>query len=360
MRKTFIPTNEYVKVIGRTIMLEDCRLLCASGSGVEFEYTGSRLMVTFLGDSSFVSNNNVINWRDIPRVQVIVDGHIMLDTAIRNEKESYVVYGEDPSTPAQKHIVRILKLSEPRMSSVGVGEIEIEAEKMPVPTLDKSKFVEFIGDSITCGYGVDTEHELCPFSTCTENATKAYAYLAAQELDVDYSLVSYSGHGLVSGWTPDANVPKKEELLPPYYEITTYSYNNFRGISPQETPWNFERQPDVIVINLGTNDFSYTQDNAEKIAEYEKCYLDFLKQVRAKNPKAHIICSLGIMGDELFPAVEHVVSTHIVNANDANISALHFTPQDAERDGLVSDFHPTFVTQKKAARTMADELKKWL
>ena len=96
VRKIFIPSDNYVKIIGRTIMLDDCRLLCASGSGVEFCYTGSRLKVTFLGDSSTkLSEEGSLNWRDLARVLVIVDGHIMLDTAIKMEKETFVVFGED-------------------------------------------------------------------------------------------------------------------------------------------------------------------------------------------------------------------------------------------------------------------------
>ena len=359
MKNKFLPTDNYVKVLGRTIMLDDCRLLCTSGSGVEFTYTGSRLTVTFYGDDSTNCDDSILHWRDIARVQVIVDDHIMLDTSIKAKKETYVVYGEDPSWPSEQHTVRIIKLSEPRMSSVGLGEIEIESDAMPVPTPDKKKFVEFIGDSITCGYGVDTEHELCPFSTCTENAARAYAYLAAKQLDIDFSLVSYSGHGLVSGWTPDANIPKKEELLPPYYEIVAYSYNSFRGLNPQDYSWNFVRQPDVIVINLGTNDFSYTQDNIDKINEYKKCYLTFLQQVRKLNNTAHIICSLGVMGDELYPAVEQVVNEY-KEKYDTNISAFHFTPQNPEADGLAADYHPSPITQQKASKELIIELNKWL
>ncbi len=360
MRKSFIPTTEYVKVLGRTIMFDDCRLLCCSGSGVEFSYTGSWLKVTFLGDSSTDNDGGVMRWRDHARVMVVVDGHIMLDTSIRNKKESYVVYGEDPSTPIAKHNVRIIKLSEPRMSSVGLGEIEIEADELPSPVANKEKLVEFIGDSITCGYGVDTQHELCPFSTGTENASRAYAYMAAEKLGVDYSLVSYSGHGLISGWTPDCNVPKKEELLPPYYEIVAYSYNNFRGIAPQTYKWEFERKADVIVINLGTNDFSYTVDDSEKIAEFEKLYLDFLRTIRKCNPKAHIICALGIMLDDLYPAIERVVETFKLQNDDNKISAFHFEPHNGENDGFAADWHPSPFTQRRAADLMANELKKWL
>lgn len=56
-------------------------------------------------------------------------------------------------------------------------------------------------DSITCGYGVDDEDRSHQFSTKTEDATKAYAYKTAQLLNADYSLVSYSGHGVVLGYT---------------------------------------------------------------------------------------------------------------------------------------------------------------
>jgi len=360
-KRVFIPSDNYVKVIGRTIMLDDCRLLCTSGSGVEFAYTGSRLKVTFLGDSSTnLSEEGTVNWRDIARVLVIVDGHIMLDTAIKRERESFIVFGEDASLSFGNHVVSIVKLSEARMSSVALGEIEIESEDLPYPTKYKEKFVEFIGDSITCGYGVDTDNELCPFSTVTENATRAYAYMAADEMDVDYSLVAYSGHGFISGWTPDANVPKKEELIQPYYGITAYSYNDFHGVKPQNHRWDFVRIPDVIVINIGTNDFSYTQDNKEKIEGYKSEYIEFLKEVRRINEKSHIICSIGVMGDDLYPAIEQLVEEYKSITGDGNVSTFHFTPQNPEIDGYSSDYHPSLRTQKKAAKEMVTELKKWL
>lgn len=360
MRRIFLPTTEYVKVLGRTVMLDDCRLLCTSGSGVEFEYTGSTLKITFMGDTSTQGQGDVVNWRDIARVQVHIDGRVMLDTSIKKEKEIFTVYGEDPATPFEKHIVRIVKLSEPRMSSVALGEIEVECSEDIKPAKNKNKYIEFIGDSITCGYGVDTDDELCSFSTCTENATKAYAYLAAKELDADYSLVSYSGHGFVSGYTPDPSVAKKEELIQPYYDITAYSYNNFRGISPQNIQWEFNREADAIVINIGTNDYSYTQNDTAKIAEYKDAYVDFLISVRKYNPTSHIICSIGVMGDELYPAINEAVLSYSGRTGDGNISTYKFDVQNPVLDGYSADYHPSWATQKKAAKQMADELRKWL
>lgn len=360
MKYTFLPTEEYVKVLGRTLMLEDCRLLCTSCSGVEFTYTGSRLGITLFGDSSTECIGGLVKWRDIARVLVLMDGRVMLDTAVKKDVERYVVYGEEPETPSLPHTVRILKVSEPRMSSVGLGPIEIEADEPPKPTAVKNRLVEFVGDSITCGYGVDTESEMCIFSTCTENAAKAYAYLAAEEAGADFSLVSYSGHGFISGYTPDPDVPKTEELIQPYYPLTAYSYNDFRGISPAEYEWKSDREPDVIVINIGTNDFSFVQDSDEKTDRYVESYVNFIGEVRKIHPSAHIICALGIMGDELFPAVERAVTAAKERFGDRNISAFHFEPQDPETDGYAADYHPSAATQHKAARVMAEELKKWL
>lgn len=360
MRKIFFPTDEYVKVIGRTLTLEDGRLLCASGSGVEFEYIGSTLKVTFMGDSSTCCKEDNVNWRDLARVQVIIDGRVMLDTAIKKDKEIYTVYGDDPATPVEHHVVRIIKLSEPRMSSVALGAIEVESDESISPTADKDVFVEFIGDSITCGYGIDTEDELCSFSTCTENATKAYAYLAAKELDVDYSLVSYSGHGFISGYTADPDIQNIGELIQPYYDIVSYSYNKYKELSPQDIRWDFERKANVVVINIGTNDFSYTQADEGKIAEYKKAYIEFLQKVRRYNSNAHIICSVGIMGDELYPAIESMILSYVKETGDDNISPLKFEVQDPTVDGYAADYHPSAATHKKAAKQLVNELKKWI
>lgn len=41
-----------------------------------------------------------------------------------------------------------------------------------------------------------------------------------------------------------------------------------------------------MVINLGTNDASYTKGDKEKVLEYADAYAEFLKVVREKNPNA--------------------------------------------------------------------------
>ncbi|QYR22653.1 hypothetical protein KZ483_06785 [Paenibacillus sp. sptzw28] len=85
----------------------------------------------------------------------------------------------------------------------------------------------------------------------------------------------------------------------------------------------------MIVINLGTNDYSYTKDDPVKQAEYRDAYVEFLKQVRSRNANAHLMCTLGIMGDALFPMVEQAVAAYSDETGDTNISAMKFDVQSA-------------------------------
>lgn len=53
------------------------------------------------------------------------------------------------------------------------------------------------------------------FKNSTENGSKTYAYKTAQNFDADYSIVSVSGIGVVSGYT-SAGVLNSESTMPQY------------------------------------------------------------------------------------------------------------------------------------------------
>lgn len=358
-RINFLPTKDKVKYLGRSLMQEDCLLLALSASGVEFTYTGTKLAVTFIGDSSAQSKDGEPEmWRDQARVAVIVDGLKLLDTTICKAKQKFNVCFEEEGAEIAEHTVRILKLSEPRMSSVAIGEIEIMATEDPRPTPDKDIFVEFIGDSITCGYGVDIPCELIHFTTGTEDVMKAYAYRTAEKLDVDFSMVSYSGHGLISGYTADPETPKLDELVQPYYEIFAYSYNNFRGMNIQDNKWKSDREPDIIVINLGTNDESYVGKDSDKQAAFIEDYYEFLEQVHSVHPDSKIVIAFGLMGDLMFECEVEAMEQFKKNHGFDKVWACHITPQDAEKNGYVADYHPAAASHETASNQVVEFIRK--
>lgn len=340
---------ENVKYLGRTYFSKD-KLYCAlSGSGVEFCFRGTGCKVVIEGDSTSGDVNQAENQA---RIAICVNGERVIDDMVDKKTKEYTVFASD--TP-QDVTVSVIKLSESAMSVFAIDKIVVDGTKIG-PASDKDTLIEFVGDSITCGYGVDDPVKEHHFSTKTEDVTKAYAYKTAQLLNADYSMVSYSGHGIISGYT-EGDEPVSSQLVPPYYTKLGFSYGAMEDFIPSETEWDFTgRQPDAVVINLGTNDDSYTKSDCRRQQAYQKAYVEFIKSIRKNNPGSKIVCTLGIMGDRLFEYVRSAVDTYKEETGDGNIDTVRFDVQ-LEEDGYSADWHPSVITHDKAAQKLAKELK---
>lgn len=348
--KSFIPTDEYVKLIGRSQMNNGNVLwLVHSGSAVEFTFTGTKASVIMQGDSAGVPGNR----DNAARFAVYVDGERVMDEQMlqmQKELEIPLAGGE------KEYVVKIIKLSEAANSIIGIKSIDVTSKGDIKPTASKDLKIEFVGDSITCGYGVDDEDKDHHFSTSTEDVTKAYAFKTAELLGADYSLVAFSGHGIISGYTGDGS-KIEEQMVPPVYTKLGKSYATGGNITLDETDWDFSRfVPDVVVVNLGTNDASYTKTDKVKRKEYTDAYVEFIKVIREKNPDAHILCTLGIAGNELCGSMHDAVDAYKDETGDEKISYMDFDVQSPS-DGYAADWHPTEKTHTKAAEKLAEEIR---
>ncbi len=341
---SYAATEQYVKIMGRHLIQDDITWLLQSGSAAEFTVSGTTASVTLAGDGG---RNSDENYR--PRYGVYVDGELLVDTTMGEEEKTISLFeGTAPRTAK----VKVMLLSEAMYGGIGVKSIDVTSSAaVPVIPVPKNEYcVEFIGDSITCAYGVEGTSSSDSFKTTTENFSKSYAYLAAQQLGVDYSAVSYSGHGIVSGYSSgDKNT---DSLVPDCYTLATkfWEYNN--------AEWDFsKRQNDVVVINLGTNDINYvTAEPETRGAEFTEGYVAFLKQIRGCNPNAYIICTLGTMGGEnLYPYIEEAVAQRKADG-DNEIMCYASVVQNGNADGYGSDWHPSAVTQQNSAYVMADKI----
>lgn len=347
-QKNFTANEQTVKLIGRTAEAEGIRWLALSASGIEFTFTGTSAAVTVVGD----------NMTEMPdkqaRFAVYINGEKTMDELVDSAEKTYTVFSADE---AAETTVKLLKLSEAAESTMGIRSIDVTAIGDIQPTAEKELKIEFIGDSITCGYGVDDQDRDHHFKTSTEDATKAYAYKTAELLGADYSLVSYSGHGIISGYT-DGVKKVTSQLVPTVYTKLAKSYGTYDNIfNVADIDWDFSKfQPDFVVINLGTNDDSYTAGDKDKVLEYVDAYAEFLKTVREKNPDAHIICSLGVMGDRLMVGVKNACEKYIEETGDANISTFRFKPQDGST-GYAADWHPTAATHDIAAADLSEYIR---
>ena len=333
-----------VKLLGRTYYSDGTLWLGLSGTGMDFDFTGDKLTINMVGNPAGEDSQ--------PRCALYVDGERVDDQMIQTEGSRFEVTGKG-SEPVN---VKVIKLSECAQSCMGIVSMDAGGGTI-TPAADKKHRIEIIGDSITCGYGVDDEVKEHHFATGTEDCTKSYSYKTAQLLDADYSLVSFSGYGIISGYT---NNGKKVEnqLVPTYYEKLGYTFNmGFGTEKPENLDWDFSKfTPEAIVINLGTNDASYAKTKAKK-QEYHDGYVAFLKQIRAKNPDAKIYCTLGIMDRNLNKTMISAAEDYSKETGDTNIATFEFPMQNMAEDGIAADWHPSDATHTKEAALLADFIK---
>lgn len=339
---SYEPTTENVKTLGRTYYNGESLWFSLTASGAEYQFTGTTTAITITGDG------NAISATEGARIGFFADGKKVDDVMLtENPQKVTLDLGED-----KLHTVSVVKLSESANSSVLIDEIE--ADGAISPTESKSHSIEFIGDSITCGYGVDGKSENDHFLTSTEDGTKTYAYKTAQLFDSDYSMVSYSGYGVLSGYTSNDKI-NSNSIVSKYYDKVGFSWGWIDGKNISQVDWDFSSSPELVVVNLGTNDDSYTKGKADRIEAFTAEYVDLIKLIREKNPNSEILCTLGIMGQDLYPAIEDAVKQYVDETGDTKINSLKFDVQNLE-DGLGSDWHPSEKTHAKAAHKLADKI----
>lgn len=343
---SYKPTEDNVKLLGRTDYKGDSLWLAYSAAGAEYQFTGTSTKISITGDTQAVGAETGA------RIVVYADGKRVKDVMLTQKNQVITVDLDNESL----HIIKVMKVSESANSTVLIDEIAVNGEGTIAPTEAIAHKIEFIGDSITCGYGIDGANQYEAFKTKTEDGSRTYAYKTATLLNADYSMVSVSGSGVVSGYT-SGSTPNTENIMPTFYGLLGHSWGWVNGSRVDDVAWDFNRYvPELVVINLGTNDASYTKGDAAKIEEYANGYVDFIKMVREKNPNAEILCTLGIMGQDLYPAVETAVDKYIAETGDTKVNSMMFDVQDGNADGYGSDWHPSEATHVKAAYKLADKI----
>ncbi|WOI54456.1 SGNH/GDSL hydrolase family protein [Parvularcula sp. LCG005] len=289
-------------------------------SGFAFDFKGTEMTMTAEDGGKSIFD-------------VIIDGQVQ-ELRLDAGRHTYTIFKS--ASPARKRI-EIRRRTE-AFDSGPTTVIGIEAEGTVYPMDAPARKILFIGDSITAGYGTTGPDETCHYSVDTASPQQAYAVQTAQQLESDYHLVAISGRGAV------------------------YNYGN--GQAPNMlanlnlgVPDNFDHYwaptryvPDVVVINLGTNDFSTWDPQHSFVNNYEA----LLYSVHAQYPEAEIVSAVG-------PMVSGAPDSKAVMGVKAAISRFEKAGGQADyvylpwaKSGHVygCDWHPGPDT----ARTMADTI----
>lgn len=251
--------------------------------------------------------------------------------------------------------LRIVKMSEAQYGSFYIDSIETDDPCGAKPTEEPKKRIEFIGDSITCGFGIEGRNDIDPFCTRLENPMKAYACQTAFRLNADYRLISWSGIGITSFWIPpEVDEPLRDVLMPDLYPYIdkTAAANWSAAIKTYDGSYD----PDLIVLHIGTNDASYTRMIPDRTTGFSHAYEKFLKTVHKINPRSKILCIYGIMEQTLQSSISQAVMNYSVDTGDHDTVRYLALDKMQESDNLGSCGHPGIVSQRKLADSVADAI----
>lgn len=210
------------------------------------------------------------------------------------------------------------------------------------PTLAERK-MEFIGNSITCALGNEWDGVSKKFDSKMQNIYRSYEAIAARKLNAQWQVVARSGIGIYRNNC--GKVDGDPAVMPAYYPFANVRMSGKR--------WDFSRyQPDVVCVNLGTNDTTHPKWRDDKLQE---AFKSFVKDIRGHYPKAKIVLLTGTMiKGERLEAVQKAEQAAIDDARsrgDNNVYRFDFTPSDGSL-GYGYGKHPSARQHEK----MADEL----
>lgn len=155
-------------------------------------------------------------------------------------------------------------------TSIVFTTVNTSGSLSPAPA-KKNLTIEFIGDSITAGYGsilndVTGFDGVTAGAPCFQDGTKTYAYLTAEKLGAEITVTAKSGIGILKNTSGTNTMP------------TMYS-------SYPTSSFTYPDKPNLIVISLGTNDKWSGVSDGDFIKEMK----NFARAVRAKHPGVPII-----------------------------------------------------------------------
>jgi lysophospholipase L1-like esterase len=340
------PTDTHIRYAGR--------ISFANPERPAWNYPGIQIVAAFEGTS--------LRMLAKPRsgyFMAQIDQAEPFKVAFRGERDSLVTLAT--ALPDGRHLVRLMYVIEGyEFFPEFWGFVLDQGRRLVEPPAFPSRKIEFIGNSITCGYGNEGLCKEDHFDYATENHYYSYASIAARSLEAQHWVVARSGIGAYRNYgEPKSGSPGS--CMPVQYEYTGYAWNPDLRKQPTflSERWDFSRyQPDVVCINLGTNDLS--TDNYD-LQLLKQGYQKLQQQVRRHNPQAKILFLTGSMlgGKELQLARQLLdeVAAEARKAGDQQVYRFDLSPIDDEAF-YGNDYHPNVYEDEKMAAELTAYLRK--
>lgn len=266
-----------IKVLGERYLAAERQLNCDwTGSGLEMNvfHSGGDIIFTVRASSECY-------------FRAYVDGEVWNND---NGEPLYTVASRTGvalrNVPEGEHTIKLIKVTGYTIARAAVLDVTFAGTISEVAPTSKDLYIEFVGDSISCGWGtIGTKDG----KYTGQDGTVAYPLMVAEALDADYAVTALSGQGLLFRYAPYHNIE------------TGYLYASPLRSTNKE--YSFERKADIVVVNIGTNDYHHLHDTMDH-ADFGEAYLDFLKTIKEKNGDDCVIyCLYNTMNDTFYEQI---------------------------------------------------------
>ena len=350
------PFSEKVRFFGRCAdgTEIEARYFNWSGAGFTFSFVGSEVRCRLLGG---ILGEGIPDEASRAYIAVFVDD--CADCTARfpiTRADGWYTLAE--GLPWKQHTVRVIKDTEAGYGRAAVAAIETDGYFADAPA-PKKRRIEFIGDSITCGYGNLCSNASPDFITAEESFVHTYAFFACEALGCEAEVVAASGNGFHRDYGCNF-----VNLIPELYEYTDKLLHGHLGLEPER--WDFSHQKcDLVVIKLGQNDFQYCsgadlpedqkteQRLQERRLEFEGSVRRFFKrllEVRAGIPILLIYESNMGLKKEILSGVSDFLT---------RVELLEIKPKQ-EYEGVGANGHYSVCTHARVGLLVAERIRELL
>lgn len=342
--ETIPATDSRVTFVGRTAV---------DGTAVSFDWTATYFRIAFSGQSLTMKasdlkfgaadeeaaaklHNYYAVWIDSP---TSAEPHRIIEVKPGEQVIELVDSMYLKKSRRSVHEVVVQKRTEGEQGRTTVYEFTADNGQFFPATPLKERQLEFIGDSYTCGYGIDAPTKEEKFSPETENASRSYAAIVSRYFDADYIAVAHSGMGMVRNY----NSKFAKWHMPERY-LQTFDMD-----STQATRWNAADhafKPAMSIIYLGANDFSVSMQ--PKYESFRDNYYRIIKQMKANYGEDHPVLCVATKAHEF---LGEYVREMAKNCGMKNVQYLVYCPaqHNHTNEDLGADVHPNYNGQKKKA-----------
>ena len=328
-------TNSNIIAEGRIITKGNVQHYCYPGTAFTIKFVGNKISARLKTNAGYYA--------------VSIDGKDFKKFSTHGYNDGVQEFTLADNLDNGEHTIKLMLVTEAyNVFPEFHGFVLNDGAKILKPDTKKRPKIEFIGNSITCGYGNEAASGEDHFADSTSNFAKSFAGLTIKNLNAISMVVARSGIGIYKNYGD--TIIGSRWPMPRVYENAL--------INDTTTKWDFSQfKPDVVVLGLGTNDLSENNYNYEKFAV---SYIAFIKNIRNHYPSAKIVLLNSPMlhyqqaQDLSNVIVNSINAMHVLG--DTRIFTFNFQEQD-DSLGYGADWHPSAKRASEMARFLSYYLK---